>query len=331
MIVTSCKKENIKDETWLIPSDEVTDGGPGKDGIPALTNPEFINATEATYLSDDDLILGFVDGNESRAYPHPILDQHEIVNDNIGEHSLAVIYCPLTGTGIAWSRIINNSETTFGVSGLLYNSNVIPYDRSTDSNWSQMLLKCVNGSLIGKEAINYNLIETSWKTWKQMYPNTKVLSDNTGYSRNYDVYPYGSYKFNDNLLFPVSNSDNRLPVKERVLGILIEGKAKAYSIETFSDSVSVFDDLFNTENLVIAGSKTLNFIVAFKKGIENSNFQAVQDALPIIMIDNEGTSWDVTGKAISGPRVGEQLETVTQFMGYWFSWGAFYPDIVIYE
>lgn len=168
---------------WLIPENEVVSGGPGKDGIPALTTPDFIPASEASYLSANDLILGFVDGDDTRAYPHAILDWHEIINDQTPNHAPAVIYCPLTVTGIVWSREIDGNKTTFGVSGLLYNSNIIPYDRASDSNWSQLLLQSVNGELSGHKAETYNLIETTWNTWKEMYPSTRIVSDNTGHNR----------------------------------------------------------------------------------------------------------------------------------------------------
>lgn len=208
---------NNKDE-WLILAADVLDGGPGKDGIPAIDNPKFIGASEVTYLNDDDLVLGFADGSQVRAYPHSILDWHEIINDDIGNIAISVVYCPLTGTGIGWDRIIRGTKTTFGVSGLLYNSNIIPYDRVSDSNWSQLLLKSVNGELSGERAKTYNLFETTWKTWKSMYPNTKVVSTDTGSQRNYGQYPYGEHKTNRNLIFPANNKDNRLHVKERVLG-----------------------------------------------------------------------------------------------------------------
>jgi len=137
------------------------------------------------------LVIGFAQGDDARAYPHFILDWHEIVNDRVGDIHIAVTYCPLTGTGIGWEREINGSVTTFGVSGLLFNSNLIPYDRNTDSNWSQIRLDCVNGDLIGTEAETHVLVETTWKT---MYPKTLVMSMNTGYNRSYGNYPYGNYR-----------------------------------------------------------------------------------------------------------------------------------------
>ena len=343
LISMSCSKDDTlpkNDEVpgdpvsgeWLVPENEIFDGGPGKDGIPALTNPQFVNPDDnrSGYLSEDDLVLGYVSNGIARAYPHNILDWHEIVNDSYDDLNLAVIYCPLTGTGIGWDREIRGNLTTFGVSGLLYNSNIIPYDRETDSNWSQMLLKSVNGELKGTPAVTFNLFETRWDTWKSMYPETKVLSSETGHSRNYSRYPYGDYKTSNSLIFPVSNEDDRLQRKERVLGILIEEEAKAYSIGNFDSSISLIHDNFKGEDLVIAGNKDKNFIVAFKREGDDGvslEFTAVQDNLPVIMKDSEGTMYDVSGLAVGGPGEGERLRTLTQFMGYWFAWAAFYPEI----
>ncbi len=317
---------------WLIPFNEVKDGGPGKDGIPALTNPELISANAASYVNDSELIIGYSNGEIAVAYPHKILDQHEIVNDDIGDESIAVIYCPLTGTGVGWDRIVDGEhKTTFGVSGLLYNTNVIPYDRQTNSNWSQILLKSVNGELSGTLAKNYILIETTWGTWKKMYPDTKVLSSNTGYNKNYDHYPYRDYRTNHSyFLFSYSHQDGRRPNKERVLGILINEKAKAYTFDNYRDQIKIVEDIFQGVNLAVVGSESDNFIIAFDREIEDEvilDFTALQNSFPAIMIDNEGTEWDASGRGVSGPRTGQQLKKVTQFIGYWFAWATFYPNM----
>lgn len=318
---------------WLIPDDEVFDGGPGKDGIPAITNPKFTGPEEAQYLTGTDLILGLVKDGVARAYPHNILDWHEIVNDSFDDLLMAVIYCPLTGTGTGWNRRVLGSITTFGVSGLLYNSNLIPYDRETDSNWSQILLKAVNGPLKGTNAETFNLFETSWATWTSMYPETLVLSENTGYNRNYRLSSYDDYKTSSAILFPVNNSDDRLNGKERVLGVLVDDKAKAYRFEKFGASISLVHDTLNGKDLVIAGSQEKNFIVAFRRDTRSGRtlqFTAVENSLPVIIQDDEGTLYDVFGNAVDGPGKGLHLRTVTQFMGYWFAWAAFYPEIELY-
>ena len=322
-------------DLWSIPLSEVFDGGPGKDGIPALTEPDFIPADEAEYLAESDLVLGFVHGEEARAYPHRILDWHEIINDRVSEVNISVTYCPLTGTGIGWNREINGSVTTFGVSGLLYNSNLIPYDRLTDSNWSQILLECVNGSLLGNSIETFQLVETTWLTWKEMYPSTKVVSSETGYSRDYGRYPYGNYRTqHDFLIFPVSNSDDRIPNKERVHGILLPGSTRVYPMSVFGDSVTIIQEKINGLNIVVAGNASDNFAVSFISDPMDEipvSFIPIQDQYPVIMIDQEGNRWDVFGTAVSGPRTGARLEQTRSFMAYWFSLAAFYPGVSIYS
>ncbi|MDZ7807260.1 MAG: DUF3179 domain-containing (seleno)protein [Gracilimonas sp.] len=123
----------IGDSEWLIPANEIIDGGPGQDGIPSIDDPKFIHMFQADFIEDDRLVIGIKRGDEVRLYPHQILDWHEIVNENFGEESIALTYCPLTGTGIAFDRVIDNFETEFGVSGLLFRNNLIMYDRNTGS------------------------------------------------------------------------------------------------------------------------------------------------------------------------------------------------------
>ncbi|NCO62379.1 MAG: DUF3179 domain-containing protein [Flavobacteriales bacterium] len=315
--------------TWSIPQSQVLDGGPGKDGIPALVNPNFVNIQSINYLNDTDFVLGFKQGEDVRAYPHAILDWHEIVNDNIGSVSVAVTYCPLTGTGIGWNRILKGKETTFGVSGLLYNTNLIPYDRETNSNWSQILNESVNGTLLGEKADLIQLFETDWKTWKALYPNSKVLSNNTGFSRTYGISPYGDYNTNNNrFLFPVPK-DPRMPSKERVLAIVDGDDSKAYRFSSFI-SQNIIKDSFKSKNYMLVGNP--NFIVSFEldANTEELIFEYVYNGSEILLKDNEGSEWNVFGEAVSGPRMGEFLKPAPAFMAFWFSVPAFYiTDIYV--
>ncbi len=317
---------------WLIPTDEVFDGGPGRDGIPSVDNPQFTNVNDAPYLLDDDLVIGIKIGGTIRAYPHPILDWHEIVNDDISGQKTAITYCPLTGSAIAWKRNGVVSNSAFGVSGLLYNSNLIPYDRGSNSNWSQMRLQCVNGSLIGNEIETSKIIETTYKTWREMYPTSKLLSTNTGFGRQYGVYPYGGYKTNDDLIFPVSNEDNRLQKKERVLGLISGGQTIAVVINSLSTEVSIKNVSFGGDEFVVVGSSGKNFAAAYKRKLDDGTtleFTITQDELPLVMVDNEGTKWNIFGEAIEGPRAGESLKQAKAFIAYWFGWAAFYPNSLI--
>jgi len=321
-------------ESWLIPEGQIQDGGPGKDGIAALANPSLIPVQQISYLKDDDLVVGIKIGSVMRAYPHPILDWHEIVNDTSGSTFFTLTYCPLTGSGIAWDTTEFTGDKTFGVSGLLYNSNLIPYDRQTDSNWSQMLYLCVNGSRIGEEAKPIQVFETTWETWKQLFPQSMVLSTNTGYNRDYGVYPYGDYKTSDDLLFPVSNTDSRLQVKERVHGVIVQDNTKVYPLYTFDEPVKVINDVFDDLSLVVAGSAEKNFAVSFESKLADGTilaFEPVEGELPVIMVDNEGTKWNIFGNGVSGPRAGQRLIPTRSFISYWFAWAAFYPGAEIYS
>lgn len=315
---------------WLIPTDLVFDGGPGKDGIPSVDNPQFTKATDIDFLSENDLVLGIRINDEIKAYPHPILDWHEIVNDRIGDASIALTYCPLTGTGVGWDRMFNGKETTFGVSGLLYNTNLMPYDRETNSTWVQQRLDCVNGERVGDKAVLYSFVETKWSTWRNAYPESMVLNTSTGFNRDYKRFPYNDYRTNDNtILFPITNEDNRLPAKDRVLGVRNGESFRAFPFNTNHHELEVVTDHFDGMNLVVARSTTRNFIVAFQAA-PGLTYTALSDVdFPMIIEDSNGIQYDLLG--FTSDHASEQLVRPEQFMGYWFSWGTFYPDIEIFE
>lgn len=322
------------DGEWLIPTGQIFDGGPGKDGIPSIDNPQFISVNEVpSYLEDADLVVGIRIGNEIRAYPHPILDWHEIVNDEINGTAFSVTYCPLTGSAITWNRELAGDKTTFGVSGLLYNSNLIAYDRATDSYWSQMMMQAVHGHHISTKTELVTMIETRWDTWKKLYPDSKVLSTNTGFSRQYGVFPYGDYKFSNRLLFPVVNNDDRLHRKERVHGTTLGNDTRAFQINEFPDTIHTINDSYQESPLVTVGSSALNFAAAYERTLDDGavlSFTPVQNKLPVVMKDNEGTMWDIFGYAVEGPRAGIQLRQARSYVAYWFAWAAFFRGAEIH-
>jgi hypothetical protein len=334
--ISSCDILDTSDVSgeWLIPKDEVFDGGPGRDGIPSIDNPQFTNVTNASYLNDNDLVIGLKIDGVIRAYPHPILDWHEIVNDELSGTKIALTYCPLTGSAIAWNRDGLAGGSTFGVSGLLFNSNLIPYDRGSQSNWSQMMVRSVNGNLIGKEIETTQVLETTYKTWREMYPGSKILSTNTGFSRSYGTYPYGGYRTNNDLLFPVNFEDNRLHKKARVLGLIAGEISIAYPISSFGNDVAVVNSDFGGLKHVVIASEGKNFAIAFNRKHDDGTvleFTAVQNELPIVMTDNEGNKWDIFGEATDGPRKGTKLSLTKSFIAYWFAWAAFYSNTTIYQ
>jgi len=332
VLLFNCGEKDRFEGEWLIPSDQVFDGGVGQDGIPSVENPNFSSVAATNFLTDNDLVVGVFSDTEVKAYPHPILDWHEIVNDDIGDKSVAVTYCPLTGTAIGWNRNVNGSNTTFGVSGKLFQSNLMPFDRNTDSYWSQMRLDCVNGDLINTEIQLSPVVETTWGTWKEMYPNSLVMNTTTGFSRNYQAYPYGDYRTNNaNLLFPVDPFDQRLPAKKRVLGVLGDEVNRVYSIDLF-ETPRVIHDVMEGQNMVIIGSREMNFIVAYEDSSLISGLEINLDNLPTVAIADNGNQVTLFGQVLdSNGNFIQDLNPTESFIAYWFSLGAFYPGIEIYE
>ena len=329
---------------WLIPKEEVVDGGPPPDGIPSIDNPKFKPAHEITYVDSSRLVTAVRIGNKIKVYPHQVMDHHEIVNDNIGQIPYCLTYCPLTGTGIAWERTINGETVEYGVSGKLFRNNLIPYDRKTNSRYSQMQMRAVNGSRIGTNVEPIcPVVETTWATWKKLYPNSQVLTTQTGYSRDYGGYTYGKgYLHGDSgTLFPVKYPDHRLPNKERVLGIIAgdtaneDASAKAYVIGDFKNGIELKNDEFDGEKIMVVASADLNLAVSFKRELKDDgtllHFEAVQDSLPVILRDQEGNRWDIFGYAVEGPRQGKRLTPTKSYIGYWFAWHDFFPNIKIYQ
>jgi hypothetical protein len=208
----------------ILPVEQILHGGPPRDGIPALSDPKLIAAAEAGYLTPADRIVGIELYGQARAYPIAILNWHEIVNDEIEGQRFAVTYCPLCGTAVAFDATIDGKSTDFGVSGLLYNSDVLLYDRETESLWSQILSKSIAGKRVGKSLTPLPISHTSWRDWREKHPDTLVMSDDTGHFRDYQRDPYAGYEQSRYTYFAVNNEapDNYHP-KEVVLGLGIDG------------------------------------------------------------------------------------------------------------
>jgi hypothetical protein len=343
-----CKKEldpsipvivngNGAEEDWDIPLAQVKDGGVGKDGIRSIDTPVIVEGNSATFLNDDELILGLKYGNTVMAYPHKILDYHEIVNHGIDDIFYAISYCPLTGTGVMYNRKLDNKVTTFGVSGLLFNSNLIMYDRATDSMWPQMMLQSVKGENRGKENQFQQLIETTWATWKKWYPSSKVMavSDNRG--TNYDRYPYGNYRTNDDyLLFSLPTKLKNIPNKERILGIRTNGDVAYIRTRYFSEGNNHIERKIGEDNVLVFGSEKDNYMFAYLdktvEGVEIKVKNMLLGSEPgLLFEDFKGNTWNIMGEATAGPLKGKKLKRVENYIGYAFAWAAFYPEFFVVE
>ncbi len=232
---------NITNAT--INQDDILFGGPPRDGIPSIDNPKFLPVDKVDYLRDKDIVLSVKKDGEIRAYPTRILVWHEIVNDEISGKPIVVTYCPLCGTGMVFDRVIDGKLRTFGVSGLLYQSDVLMYDRETESLWSQLAMKGVSGEGINKKLKWLPSEHLTWQAWKEKYPQGKVLSIDTGFSRNYGARAYAEYFDSDDIMFPVPQTRKELANKEKVIGVIINGKAKAYPLSKFKAERKVEDEI----------------------------------------------------------------------------------------
>lgn len=236
-----------------IPRNEIRSGGPPKDGIPAITNPKMIPVEAARYLKSDDRVIGVLLGEKARAYPLRILNYHEVVNDVIAKTPVAVTYCPLCDSAVVFDRRTPLGVREFGVSGLLYNSNVLMYDRRgrPEGLWSQMKTEGVSGPGVGKPLKMLPLELTTWQDWKTRYPQTQVMSPRTGYPRDYGRSPYSRYFATDRLMFPATPEDDRLDKKAPVLGVWTEKAARAYPVSAFSEDRRQVTDTFDGHEIVI--------------------------------------------------------------------------------
>jgi hypothetical protein len=318
---------------WLIKEKDVVDTGNGVDGIPALSNPVFELATTITSVDPDDFVVVLRYEGEVRVYPHDILDYHEIVNDGTASDPFVMSYCPLTGSAVAWKGNATHADKTFGVSGLLYDSNLILFDRETGSYWSQMLQLAVNGARIGERPETMQVIEMKFSTLLAAYPNALVMTRDTGHVRPYDESPYQAYTNSGSLAFEVSHWDTRLFPKARIVGIHDNDSSKVYQIPAMGTTMRTINDQFANQSIVVVGNSTLNFTVIYDRRLADGtilSFNPVQDDLPIIMSDTEGNTWDMFGTAVTGPRVGAQLAQTRSYKAMWFAWGSFFRNAEIY-
>jgi hypothetical protein len=274
-----------------IPVEEVFKGGPPKDGIPSIDNPRFVKPAASTQLDDSDLVLGISLNGVSKAYPLPIMSWHEIVNDFFVDLPVVVTFCPLCGSGMAFESKMDGRSLTFGVSGLLYNSDVLLYDRQTESLWSQLKSSAVTGFYKAKQLKPVPMQHTTWQHWRKQHPDTLVLSFDTGFSRNYSRNPYEGYENIEQTYFPVKFRAKGLHPKERVIGLTINDKAKAWPFVELRKAGGVIKDNIGGQSIT----------VRFNEKHESAE-----------IIDKQGKT----------------LSTVTL---YWFAWAAFHPETELYR
>jgi len=312
----------------IVPLDKIKGGGPPKDGIPSIDDPQFATLSGSSFMKQSDIVIGLEINGEAKAYPLSILVWHEIVNDNVGGTPVAVTYCPLCFTNQVFERILNGQEVEFGTSGKLYNSNLVMYDRLTDSYWSQALGMAITGELTGQELkiIPFDVI--SWGDWISIHPETLVLTTETGYTRAYGVDPYGDYYTDPRIIFPVDHKDDRMHPKEIIIGFHEGQTYKAYK-QSDVKSEKIVNDKINEAPIVLFSMYAGN-ARAFDRIVDGQVLEF--DFLDNKIIDLQTSSvWSYDGIAISGELEGLELNRLPFNPGFWFEWIAFHPDTEVYE
>jgi hypothetical protein len=325
----------------LVDPARVVSGGPPPDGIPPVDEPRFLPADDVPWLADDEPVVSLSIGDEHRAYPVQVMVWHEIVNDTVDGTPVTITYCPLCNSALAFDRRLDDRLMTFGTSGKLYLSDLVMYDRQTESLWSQIEGRAIAGVQTGAQLERIPVQTVTWAQWREAHPDGWVLSRDTGAERDYGRNPYVGYDeaASDPFLFD-GDADPRFEPKERVLGLGGEqdpvavplaplAQARVLELEVAGDPVvvwavqglrSALDTADITEGREIAatgafvpqaGGKQLTFVAADE--------QTFRD-------EQTGSTWDVLGRAIDGPLAGTRLEPAAHVDTFWFSWAAFHPE-----
>jgi len=278
-------------EGGLIDPLDICHGGPQRDGIPSIDRPQFlVGVARDGEIDSRERIMGVKYNGVAKAYPISILDQHEIVNDEFNDTAIMVTYCPLCGSGMVFLAQVGVSSLQFGVSGLLYNNDVLLYDRETQSLWSQIMKTAVTGPLKGARLIQIPARYTTWGSWLDENPDTLLLSRETGFSRDYDADVYYDYKRLPKVIYPNTHQDTRIPAKDWVVGIALGEEALALP----------FKQLDQLEDVLVL---TLG-----------------DTALEI--------HWDRESSSVRAyTRDGEEIPTTS---AYWFAWVAFHPRTALF-
>ncbi|MCF3648333.1 DUF3179 domain-containing (seleno)protein [Synoicihabitans lomoniglobus] len=277
----------------VVPPEHLVRAAPAKDSIAALDRTSWVTPEEATIMLDDDYVLSVTIGAETRAYPLRIMVWHEIVNDLFGERPITVTYSALSGSGVVFDPGVNPDGTRrmFGVSGLLYNSCLLMYDRATESLWSQLRMTGVTGATGDEELVSLPSRRMKWAAWKKLFPTGKVLSTDTGHDADYaGDWPYGDYEETKATIFPFDINRDEFGTKERMIAMKEGWAARSWPLETIRKKKQLYDAI---------------------------------GARPINVVYDETTD-DVV---VTDIMTGEPLPTVSV---YWFAWQAFYPETSVW-
>ena len=330
------------------PYELLLSGGVPQDGIPAITVPQFVTIEEADeWLQPEEPVILVERGEQARAYPIQILIWHEIVNDEIGSVPVVVTYCPLCNTAIAFERTVEGEVLDFGTTGRLRYSNLIMYDRQTESWWQQGTGEAIAGEYTGERLTFLPAFIIGWEAFKEAYPEGRVLSRDTGHSRSYGSNPYPGYDDVNSapFLYEGPETPGVLPPKARVLAVGMEGEAPVAYSYTLFEELRVANDSVDEEPIVVfwspetaspldsrdlSAGREVGALLAFSRQVGGKTLTFAYENGQIV--DEEtGTVWDPLGVAQEGPLAGEELEPTVAANYLWFALAAFTPQTRVFQ
>ena len=324
---------------------DLLSGGPPRDGIPPIDQPKFIeNQLAAQWLKPNDPVIALEINGDARAYPLQILTWHEIVNDVVGEIPVTITFCPLCNSAIVFKRNHQGITYDFGTSGLLRHSDLVMYDRQTESLWQQFTGEAIVGVMTGEQLLMIPSGLIGFEQFQAAYPAGKILSKETGYSLEYGRNPYPGYDDirNNPFLFrdPVNE---RLPAMARVVTVSDGKYHNAYPVELL-EKLGVIHHQLGNQAVVIFHQDGVSSALDTTRIANGDDVGATGVFVPLVgkqeltfikergFVDEQtGSHWNIVGQAILGPLKGKQLERLVHADQFWFSWGAFRPDTLIYQ
>ncbi len=327
-----------------VPYDQIISGGVGRDGIPPIDEPRFVSVADADeWLADAEPVIALELNGEAKAYPLQIVTWHEIVNDELAGVPVAATYCPLCNSAIVFDRTLDGTVYDFGVSGFLRNSDLIMWDRQTQSWWQQLTGEAIAGDLAGAQLRFVPSQIVSWRAFAEEHPGGLTL-DRPGAGRPYGTNPYSFYDTPDTQPFLFSGeTDPRLPPKLRVAAVEINGEAVAFPYSRLEEERVVHYNVGGEEIVVffefgtttalgrrsIPDAADVGATGVFRPVLDGERLTFVLDG-DAITDAGTGSTWNLLGRAMSGPLAGRQLERVNAQDHLWFAWAAFKPHTTVY-